>query len=307
MKDERREERLRALLRSQDGEISVAQAKDAGLSRAAITARVRSGQWTRDLYGVLRATDHPVTPRSRIRAAMLSLGEDATLTGRSAAFWWRMTDLAPAEIEVAVPHSSRPRPRPGVRVIRRAVESGDRVIVDGVAVTKRAPTVLAAVVALGLLAGARLMDRALQAGVDIDELRRVHRRGSGRYGAVLAAALLTLAAGGARSEAERIAHRALLGAGITGWRADHGLHLRGYGPAVLDLAFLEQRVLVEVDGWAYHRDLRTFLRDADRQNALVLDGWTVIRTNWFELREHPERFVRNVRDALASHGSTPMI
>ncbi|MCD2194972.1 DUF559 domain-containing protein [Actinomycetospora endophytica] len=307
MKDDRCEEHLRALFRTQDGVISVAQAMSAGLSRAAIAARVRSGRWERDLCGVLRATDHPVTPRSRIRAAMLSLGEDATLTGRSAAFWWRMTDLAASEIEVAVPHGCRPRPRAGVRIIRRAVEPSDRVIVDGVAVTKKAPTILAAVATLGLLVGARLMDRALQTGVGLAQLRRAHLRGSGRYGAPLAAQLLTLASGGARSEAERIAHRELHGAGIAGWRADHGLQLRGYGSAILDLAFLEPRVLVEIDGWAYHRDLRAFLRDADRQNALVLDGWTVIRTNWFELHEQPERFVRNVREALAGRDSLEKI
>ena len=40
-------------------------------------------------------------------------------------------------------------------------------------------------------------------------------------------------------------------------------------------------MLVEIDGWAYHRDLRAFLRDRARQNALVLDGWVVIRTTWY--------------------------
>jgi hypothetical protein len=32
----------------------------------------------------------------------------------------------------------------------------------------------------------------------------------------------------------------------------------------------------------------------------VLEGWVVIRTNWYELHEAPEVFVANVRDALAS-------
>ena len=63
--------------------------------------------------------------------------------------------------------------------------------------------------------------------------------------------------------------------------------LPGYGHALLDLAFDELKVLVEIDGWAYHRDLRAFLRDTDRQNALVLQGWVVIRTNWYELTREP--------------------
>jgi very-short-patch-repair endonuclease len=295
-----RDDRIRALIRTQDGHLSIRQAREAGLSRAEIAVRVRSGEWERGPYGVLRATDHPVTPRSRIRAAMLSLGETATLVGRSAAFWWHLTDIPPAEIEIAMPHGSRARPRAGVRILRRAVDQADRVVVDGVAVTKKPATVLAAATSLGLVAGARLMDRALQTGVDIAQLRRVHVRSSGRYGASLGGELLTLASGGARSEAERTAHRSLVGAGITGWHANREVHLRGYGAAFLDLAFDEQRVLAEIDGWAYHRGLREFLRDAARQNALVLEGWTVIRTNWFELRDDPERFVRNVREALAA-------
>ncbi|MFC5063924.1 DUF559 domain-containing protein [Actinomycetospora atypica] len=295
-----RDDRIRALLRTQDGVLGVGQVKEAGFSRAQIAARVKKGEWSRDLHGVLRATDHPVTPRSRIRAAMLSYGDQATLVGRSAAYWWRLTDVAPAEVEVSVAHRAQPRPRDGVRLIRRDVPPTDRVVVDGIAVTKKPATVLAAAASLGLLLGARLMDQALQAGVDLEAMRTVHRRTAGRYGAVLAFELLVLAGGGARSEAERSAHRRLTTAGLSGWHADHEVWLPGFGRAVLDVAFVEQKVLVEIDGWAYHRGLRAFLRDARRQNALVLGGWIVIRTNWFELREDPQQFVRNVEDALAT-------
>lgn len=292
--------RLRAQMLDQDGAATVRQAKDAGYSRAAIAGKVRRGEWERPARGVLRTTEHPVTPRSRIRVAMLSVGPDATLIGRSAAFWWQMTDTAPADVEIAVPQRNQPRPRPGVTVTRRAVPDRDRVAVDGLLVTKKAATVLAAVASLGVVAGAKLMDRVLQRGmVALDALREVHERTRHRYGAMVGGVLLTLAAGGARSEAERLAHRALRAAGITGWLADHRVVLPRHGPAVLDLAFLEQRVLVEVDGWAYHRDLRAFVHDSARQNALVLAGWVVIRTNWHELTERPERFVDTVREALA--------
>jgi very-short-patch-repair endonuclease len=293
------DDRVRALIRTQDGLLAVSQAKEAGFTRAQIAARVKKGEWLRDQRGVLRAADHPATPRSRVRAAMLSYGPDATLVGRSAAFWWRLTDVAPAEVEIAVDHARQPRPRTGVRHVRRAVPPQDRVVVDGVAVTKKPATVLAAVASLGLDLGARLMDRALQAGVSLEAMREVHRRTVGRYGAVVALQLLLLAGGGARSEAERTAHRRLRAAGIGGWTANHEVVLRGYGLAVLDIAFADRKVLVEIDGWAFHRDLRAFLRDAGRQNALMLDGWVVIRTNWFELRDTPDLFVRTVTEALA--------
>jgi very-short-patch-repair endonuclease len=307
VKDRARDDRLRALIRAQDGALGVRQARDAGMSRAEIAARVASGEWIRDLSGVLRATDRPITPRFRIRAAMLSLGEGATLVGRSAAFWWHLTDVPPAEIEIAMAHGTRVRPRPGVRLVRRAVGPEGRVVVDGVAVTRKPATVLAAAAALGLLLGAQFMDHALQSGVDLAALRREHLRSAGRHGAGVASQLLILAGGGARSEAERIVHRLLRAARIEGWHANHEVWLRGYGQAFLDLAFTECRVLVEIDGWAYHRGLRSFLRDARRQNALVLEGWVVIRTNWFELQEAPEVFVANLREALASRGRAAKI
>ncbi len=286
--------------RDQDGVFAVEQAKEAGYSRKMIAARVARGEWVRVTSGVLRSAEHADTPRSRIRAAMLSVGPGATLVGGSAAFWWRMTDVAPAEVQIAVTPPAQPRRRAGVRVVRRAVAPEDRVVVHGVAVTKKAVTVLTAVAMLGLVAGAHLMDRVLLAGtVGLDALRGAHLRTSGRRGAGVCATLLHLAGGGARSEAERVAHRVLTDAGIVGWVADLDVLLPGYGRAVLDLAFREDRVLVEIDGWAYHRDLRAFLRDSARQNALVLQGWVVIRTNWFELTGSPETFRANVAGALA--------
>jgi len=301
MGTDERAARLRQLVLDRDGVIGVDQAKEIGYSAAAITAKVRRGEWVRMGHGALRAADHPETPRARIRAAMISVGPVATLVGRSALYWWRIVDVPPDLVEIAVPQGNHPRPRPGVRCRRRAVPPEDRVVVAGVAVTKKAPSVLAAAAVLGLVDGARLLDRVLQQGtVELAALQRAHRRATGRHGATVCAVLLRLAAGGARSEAERLAHGSLRGAGIAGWCADHEVWLPGYGVAVLDLAFRAARVLVEIDGWAYHRDLEAFRRDSARQNALVLAGWVVIRTTWYELTEDPERFVANVRAALAA-------
>jgi very-short-patch-repair endonuclease len=301
MRIDERAARFRRTRRDHDGVFSTVQAREAGYSRAAIAAKVARGEWVAEGQGVLRAADHPATPRTRIRVAMLSLGDTATLTGRSALYWWRLIDVPPDEVEVAVAHERRPRPRPGVRVLRRPVLEQDRVVVDGVAVATRPIAVLGAVADLDLVAGAHLVDRVLTKGsVGIEALRAAHVRTAGRRGTAAARTLLALADGGARSEAERTAHRELRVAGVGGWVADHEVRLAGYGLAVLDLAFRREKVCAEIDGWAYHRDLRAFLRDTTRQNALVLEGWTVIRTTWYELTETPELFVRNVTDALAA-------
>jgi len=57
-------------------------------------------------------------------------------------------------------------------------------------------------------------------------------------------------------------------------------------------------VIVEVDGWPYHRDLRAFLVDGPRQSALVAAGWVVLRTHWYELREDRAAFLARLRATL---------
>lgn len=290
---------FRALVRAQDGVFSVAQARAAGYSGDAVRRRLRSREWERLGRGVLRVATHPQTPRSRVFAAMLSLGDGAVLVGPSAAWWRKLWDVAPALVDVAVNHDARPAPRRGVRLHRRDIPEADQVVVDGVRVTDRATTVLDAAADLGLLDGARLVDRALQRGATtLAALREAQARRSGRPGTELVRTLLVLAAGGARSEAERIAHRCLRAGGITGWVADVEVVLPGYGRAVLDVVFADARLVIEIDGWAFHRDQHAFVRDEARQNALTVAGWTVLRTNWFELTRDPAAFLAAVRAVL---------
>jgi very-short-patch-repair endonuclease len=164
---------------------------------------------------------------------------------------------------------------------------------------KKALTVLDTVFRLGLDEGARVADRALQNGsISIESLRDAHTRSAGRRGAVIGAELVALAAGGARSWAERALHAEIRTAGVTGWSANTEIVLLGYGRALGDVVFDEEKVIVEVDGWAYHRDLRAFLRDGPRQSALAAAGWVVLRTHWYEMREEPEVFLTRLRATL---------
>lgn len=52
-------------------------------------------------------------------------------------------------------------------------------------------------------------------------------------------------------------------------------------------------------GWAFHTDPDRFHADRVRQNALILDGWTVLRFTWFQLTEPPEEVLRAICTALA--------
>ncbi|HEU5485061.1 MAG TPA: DUF559 domain-containing protein, partial [Microlunatus sp.] len=102
------------------------------------------------------------------------------------------------------------------------------------------------------------------------------------------------------SRAERLVHRLYRQDGITGWRANQKLVLPGVGTYYLDIAFDAARVAVEVDGWAYHSKPAVFETDRHRQNALVLDGWLVLRFTWTMLTADPDYVLRVTREALTS-------
>jgi very-short-patch-repair endonuclease len=150
---------------------------------------------------------------------------------------------------------------------------------------------LEAAVALGER-GALLLDRALQRRVSFEALRAAHFRNLGRRGSA-ASALLAAATDRASSEAERNVIALLRAAGITGWR--RGYLVAGYE---LDIAFPTERVAIEIDGWAWHSDAQRFQRDRQRQNALVLAGWTLLRFAWHDLAHRPAQVIADIRDAL---------
>ncbi|WP_285653993.1 hypothetical protein [Actinomycetospora sp. NBRC 106375] len=292
---------FRALIRRQHGVVSLEQARAAGYTRQAIARKVEAKAWFPAGPRTYQVGEHVETPTSRAIAALLSLGPDATLVGTSAAWWWGFRDTPPSRHQVAVPRDRRPRPREDLDIALRTVDPADRTRVAGANVTVRARTVLDAVVVLGLDDGARVADRALQKGsLSIEMLRAAHTRTCGRRGAPLGAELIALADGGARSWAERELHAGLRGAGFPRWTANTGIVLPGFGRAVGDVVFDEEKVIVEVDGWAYHRDLRAFLLDGPRQSALVAAGWVVLRTHWYELRAGPGTFLARLRATLAA-------
>src|SRR3954470_1925746 len=177
----RREARLHALLRRQDGVIHLDQARELGFSDSTIRRRVATKQWFRIAYRVYLVATHEETPRATIRAAMLSVGGEAVLVGPAAAWWWGLLDTRPAPIEIAVERERQHRRRPGVFLVRRTVPVADRTMRQGLRVTTPVATVLDAAATLGTVRGAEVMDRALQRRrVSLDALRHAQVRRSGR-------------------------------------------------------------------------------------------------------------------------------
>lgn len=285
---------IEGILRRQSGVISRAQALAAGISSDQLDRRLATGRWLLVHPRVYLAADRELTDEARVRAAGLWASEPATVCGLAAAWWHQLWPDAPSIVELTVPVCRCLNPRPGIRVRRRDLAEADRVGTRGLWVTDVPLTVLEAAVALGSR-GSELVDRALRRRVRFDALHRAYSRNLGRRGSSDAAKLLAAAADRAASAAERKAIALLRAAHLTGWLPHY--HLAGYE---LDLAFPQHQVAIEVDGWAWHHDFKAFQNDRQRQNALVLAGWTVLRFTWHDLIQRPDHVIGEIRAALAA-------
>ena len=56
----------------------------------------------------------------------------------------------------------------------------------------------------------------------------------------------------------------------------------------VDAFWPAHRLIVELDSWTFHRGRRAFERDRERDAALQVAGWRVIRITWRRLNERPQ-------------------
>lgn len=296
---------LEATLREQNGVIRRDQALAAGLTRHRIDNMVKQGRWTRvlpqvyasdDAFGSVPATAAPplsrLHPRARVRAVWLWAGAGAAVGSEAAAWWWGLSPRPPAAVAVIVPPDRGLTKRPGIRVVRAVVDRKDLRNEDWVRVTSPSRT------CLDLARSAepdRLADAFRLRKVDAAELDRSLDRSRGRRGQRRARVAAEEVRTNPWSEAERVAHRALQAAGVTGWVANPRVRVAG-GHRFPDLAFEDARLAVEIDGRESHDTRGAF--DRDRHNAFVHAGWVVLHFTAASVLRDPTRFVAEVRSAL---------
>jgi very-short-patch-repair endonuclease len=134
--------------------------------------------------------------------------------------------------------------------------------------------------------------------VTVESLRHAleltaYRRGNvGRWAVVIDSRT------GGWSYPERVGHRLLRRAGIDGWDANLPFQVAGGELYYIDIAFRRRMLAIEIDGRIHATDLQVFESDRWRQNDLVAAGWTVYRFTYAMVMNHPEMFVRTIRQAL---------
>jgi very-short-patch-repair endonuclease len=283
----------------QGGVIGVRQLLDAELSRRAIDRRVATGSLTPYHRGVLAIAGAHIGPRGRSFAALLAGGDGAVLSHRSAAANWQILP-EPAIAEITVQRQRRSRDRLVVHRSGTLLETDVRQRA-GLAVTSPLRTLLdlATVEPDASLERAVAEARVLRL-LDAQAIRTAHgHRGAKR----LLAALDGADAAPTQSELERTMMRLVRDAGLL-WPVTQVL-IAGQRA---DFAWPEQRLIVEVDGWAAHGHRVAFERDRARDLAHTLAGWTVVRFTHRGLTARPLEAAARLAALLgagAGHGRPP--
>jgi very-short-patch-repair endonuclease len=65
------------------------------------------------------------------------------------------------------------------------------------------------------------------------------------------------------------------------------------------LAYPTARLLVEADGYEFHRERADYRRDRRRANAFCRLDWSLLRFSWEDMRHDPDYVVAAVRYELA--------
>ncbi len=72
------------------------------------------------------------------------------------------------------------------------------------------------------------------------------------------------------------------------------------GPYLIDIAFPQAKLAIEVEGWAWHVDQDRFANDRRKGNTPVRAGWTGLRFTWHDLTQAPRSVVAQIAAAPAT-------
>jgi very-short-patch-repair endonuclease len=268
------------------------QLRVAAISRRGIERRVAAGRLHRIHRGVYAVGHTAAAPLAREAAALLACGDGAVLSHRSAAAAWNIIDRAPTVVDVTVvgPDCGR---RPGVHVRRaRQVADEDWERCSGLRVTGPARTLLDLATVLGSGGFARAVNEAFVAGlVEEDDLRAVLLRSPGRRGGPRLRRFLADTGGPTltRSEAERRLLELIAAAGLPAPATNVMV-----GRYEVDLLWRDERLVVEVDGYAFHGTRMAFERDRLRDADLQARGLAVVRVTWRQIVDAPAATVARI-------------
>jgi very-short-patch-repair endonuclease len=295
---------VREIAAEQFGVVGIAQALDAGVTRSAVSRRVRAGLWERLLPTVYRVAGVPPSGRQAAMAAALWAGDGALVSHGAAGVLWGIDGVRARRVEVWVPTSRNPRS--DLVVVHRGsrLDRADRTMLGPIPITTPERTLID-------VAG-RLEDDRLLAAMEsvfrqrlgtperlaarLDALRESGRPGAGRL-----EQLLSRRGDGRPLEStlEGKVWLLLQRSGVWLPARQHWVATAG-GRYRLDFAWPDRRLGLECDGWDAHGTRVAFGKDRERLSEMVALGWRVLLVTWDIGTRQPRRVVRWVEMALAA-------
>jgi len=76
----------------------------------------------------------------------------------------------------------------------------------------------------------------------------------------------------------------------------------GNGRRHHDVGYDEEKVLIELDGLAFHSTPRARITDGRRDRSTVMDGWATLRAYWPDVVDTPCALTKDVGALLSSRG-----
>ncbi|MGB2978563.1 MAG: DUF559 domain-containing protein [Propionicimonas sp.] len=227
----------------------------------------------------------------RVRAVALH-HPDAVITGRAAARFTFWPELEVKTVEVA--RRWHTATAVGFIFRRRRIPPEWRLTSGGVTFTHPAVTVLDLCAELG---GAVIDEALRRRSVSLAQLWSALTCFTRRRGNRLRRILLRESRDLPWSEMEREGHVWLRRARVKGWKANLKVVVEGEA-FLLDIGFKNDKVGLELDGFAFHGSRLSFARDRRRDTLLTAAGWRIYRFTADDMAD-PVDFVRRVRNGLA--------
>lgn len=281
----------------QQAQVTRTQLLRLGVGRGAIHHSIKRGRIYPTFHGVYAVGHMALPPLAREMGAVLACGERAFLSHSSAAALWGIRPPSDGDVEVTVVGRCAGRSK-GIHMHRVTnVHPTD---------VRRHQNIPVASPARCLLEIApSLADRALERAFDEVVVRRLatlrevrdllarhpRRPGSARLAALADAARSTTMT---RSQAEERMLALVRRGGLPEPEVNAKL-----GRYEVDFLWRDERVVVEVDGYAFHGSRAAFERDRHRDAALQAAGYAVIRVTWRQLVHEPEAVLVRIATVLA--------
>jgi very-short-patch-repair endonuclease len=285
------DESIARLAARQRGYVTRSQLLELGLGRRAVGHRLENGRLVAIHAGVYALGHAPFAAIDRAYAALLACGPGALLSHSTAACVWGIDHRWRTPFEVIVDCARR---RPGIKIHRATITRKDVRRHQGIRVTSPARTVLDICPRLTDKALARAInDLRLARLLRIPDLAEVTARLRRHPGACRVRALTEAPTGPTRSEFEDAFAAFIDAHGLP--RAEFNAHVAGYE---VDVLFPGQKVIVELDGWAFHRTKASFERDRERDATTLAAGYRTVRMTWERMRNRARLEAERLRRIL---------